>query len=219
MRFDPKFPCPQLTFCRLVEMKCRYRAFFTASEWAFHLPWVLWTRGQQPSRSRILPSCDQYTCLPCDSLALENKLELPCMAFPGKFNELQERNVANYSMPNFPSFVYLFIYSWILQYVDGFLFFLSILVVCFQGFICRKILDVNCQWRLSIGVLRICFYYFDGLAEKLRHTSVSLRVLKIRVMLHFFTPYSRFTCLISTRKYIDISKSVIYSRRATCRKM
>lgn len=176
MRFDPKFPCPQLTFCRLVEMKCRYRAFFTASEWAFHLPWVLWTRGQQPSRSRILPSCDQYTCLPCDSLALENKLELSCMAFPGKFNELQERNVANYSMPNFPSFVYLFIYSWILQYVDGFLF-LSILLVCFQGFICRKILDLNCQWRLSIGMLRICFYYFDGLAEKLRHTSVLLRVL------------------------------------------
>lgn len=184
MRFDPKFPCPQLTFCRLVEMKCRYRAFFTASEWAFHLPWVLWTRGQHPSRSRILPSCDQYTCLPCDSLALENKLELSCVAFPGKFNELQERNVANFSMPNFPSFVYLFIYSWILQYVDGFLF-LSILLVCFQGFICRKILDLNCQWRLSIGMLRICFYYFDGLAEKLRHTSVSLRVLKIRVMLHF----------------------------------
>lgn len=141
-----------------------------------NLPWVLWTRGQQPSRSRILPSCDQYTCLPCDSLALENKLELPCMAFPGKFNELQERNVANYSMPNFPSFVYLFIYSWILQYVDGFLF-LSILLVCFQGFICRKILDLNCQWRLSIGMRRICFYYFDGLAEKLRHTSVLLRVL------------------------------------------
>lgn len=180
MRFDPKFPCPQLTFCRLVEMKCRYRAFFTASEWAFHLPWVLWTRGQQPSRSRILPSCDQYTCLPCDSLALENKLQLPCMAFPGKFNELQERNVANFSMPNFPSFVYLFIYSWILQYVDGFLFFIYF-VSLFSGFI----LDLNCQWRLSIGMLRICFYYFDGLAEKLRHTSVSLRVLKIRVMLHF----------------------------------
>lgn len=134
MRFDPKFPCPQLTFCRLVEMKCRYRAFFTASEWAFHLPWVLWTRGQQPSRSRILPSCDQYTCLPCDSLASENKLELSCMAFPGKFNELQERNVANYSMPNFPSFVYLFIYSWILQYVDGFLFFFIYFVSLFSGF-------------------------------------------------------------------------------------
>lgn len=134
MRFDPKFPCPQLTFCRLVEMKCRYRAFFTASEWAFHLPWVLWTRGQQPSRSRILPSCDQYTCLPCDSLALENKLQLPCMAFPGKFNELQERNVANFSMPNFPSFVYLFIYSWILQYVDGFLFFFIYFGSLFSGF-------------------------------------------------------------------------------------
>lgn len=115
MRFDPKFPCPQLTFCRLVEMKCRYRAFFTASEWAFHLPWVLWTRGQQPSRSRILPSCDQYTCLPCDSLALENKLELPCMAFPGKFNELQERNVAITACPIFP---HLFIYLFILEFFN-----------------------------------------------------------------------------------------------------
>lgn len=186
MRFDPKFPCPQLTFCRLVEMKCRYRAFFTASEWAFHLPWVLWTRGQHPSRSRILPSCDQYTCLPCDSLALENKLELSCVAFPGKFNELQERNVANYSMPNFPSFVYLFIYSWILQYVDGFLFFIYF-VSLFSGFI----LDLNCQWRLSIGMLRICFYYFDGLAEKLRHTSVLLRVLKLRVIATFFLHLTR----------------------------
>lgn len=186
MRFDPKFPCPQLTFCRLVEMKCRYRAFFTASEWAFHLPWVLWTRGQHPSRSRILPSCDQYTCLPCDSLALENKLELPCMAFPGKFNELQERNVANFSMPNFPSFVYLFIYSWILQYVDGFLFFIYF-VSLFSGFI----LDLNCQWRLSIGMRRICFYYFDGLAEKLRHTSVLLRVLKLRVIATFFLHLTR----------------------------
>lgn len=191
MRFDPKFPCPQLTFCRLVEMKCRYRAFFTASEWAFHLPWVLWTRGQQPSRSRILPSCDQYTCLPCDSLALENKLELSCVAFPGKFNELQERNVAITACPIFPHlFIYLFIYSWILQYFDGFLF-LSILLVCFQGFICRKILDLNCQWRLSIGMRRICFYYFDGLAEKLRHTSVLLRVLKLRVIATFFLHLTR----------------------------
>lgn len=32
---------------------------------------------------------------------------------------------------------------------------------------------------------RICFYYFDWLAEKLRHTSVLLRVLKLR-LLHFF---------------------------------
>lgn len=178
MRFDPKFPCPQLTFCRLVEMKCRYRAFFTASEWAFHLPWVLWTRGQQPSRSRILPSCDQYTCLPCDSLALENKLELLCMAFPGKFNELQERNVAITACPIFPHlFIYLFIYLFLNSSICWRFSFLSILLVCFQGFICRKILDLNCQWRLSIGMRRICFYYFDGLAEKLRHTSVLLRVL------------------------------------------
>lgn len=187
MRFDPKFPCPQLTFCRLVEMKCRYRAFFTASEWAFHLPWVLWTRGQHPSRSRILPSCDQYTCLPCDSLALENKLQLPCMAFPGKFNELQERNVAITACPIFPHlFIYLFIYSWILQYVDGFLFFIYF-VSLFSGFI----LDLNCQWRLSIGMRRICFYYFDGLAEKLRHTSVLLRVLKLRVIATFFLHLTR----------------------------
>lgn len=91
----------------------------------FHSLWMSFpsalsavNRGQQPSRSRILPSCDQYTCLPCDSLALENKLELPCMAFPGKFNELQERNVANYSMPNFPSFVYWFIYLFILEFFN-----------------------------------------------------------------------------------------------------
>lgn len=38
---------------------------------------------------------------------------------------------------------------------------------------------------------RICFYYFDGLAEKLRHTSVLLRVLKLRVIATFFLHLTR----------------------------
>lgn len=146
MRFDPKFPCPQLTFCRLVEMKCRYSAFFTASEWAFHLPWVLWTRGQQPSRSRILPSCDQYTCLlyaRTVSLALENKLELSCMASPEKFNELRGRNVASYFTPNF-SFLSFFLSLFVLEFPDiltAFLFFFFYFVSLFWGdFLAAKFL-------------------------------------------------------------------------------
>lgn len=143
MRFDPKFPCPQLTFCRLVEMKCRYSAFFTASEWAFHLPWVLWTRGQQPSRSRILPSCDQYTCLlyaRTVSLALENKLELSCMASPGKFNELRGRNVASYFTPNF-SFLSFFLYLFVLEFPDiltAFLFFFYFVSLFWGDFLAAK---------------------------------------------------------------------------------
>lgn len=212
MRFDPKFPCPQLTFCRLVEMKCRYRAFFTASEWAFHLPWVLWTRGQHPSRSRILPSCDQYTCLPCDSLALENKLQLPCMAFPGKFNELQERNVANFSMPNFPSFVYLFLNSSICWRFSFFYLF------------CKFVFRVYSWLKLSMtsfnryaAHLFLLFWRISW--ETATYFCFTTRVETSRNCYIFFTPYSRFTCLISTRKYIDISKSVIYSRRSTYRKM
>lgn len=216
MRFDPKFPCPQLTFCRLVEMKCRYRAFFTTSEWAFHLPWVLWTRGQQPSRSRILPSCDQYTCLPCDSLALENKLELSCVAFPGKFNELQERNVANYSMPNFPHlFIYLFLNSSICWRFSFFIYFVSL----FSGFH----LPQNSWLKLSMtsfnryaAHLFLLFWRISW--ETATYFCFTTRVENSRNAT-FFTPYSRFTCLISSRKYIDISKSVIYSRRAACRKM